>query len=66
MGSLYDTKVRIDSAIKSRNLDAVAVNGEIVLRAGFLLAFINPSTPDDPAKLQKLRTAAQQVLGVSV
>lgn len=66
MGQLYDIKQKIESIIDAKNLDAVKTKGQIGLKAGFMLAFISPSTPDDNAKLDKLKVAAREVLNVSL
>lgn len=66
MGQLYDLKQKIESLIEAKSLDAVKVKGQIGLKAGFMLAFISPSTPDDNAKAEKLKAAAKEVLNVSL
>lgn len=66
MGALYDAKVKIERAIAAKKLDLRLSMGTIGLKAGFMLAFINPSTPDDAAKLAKLKGATQEVLGVAI
>ncbi len=62
MGSLYDLKVKIDKLIDSKKLDGPAVRGKIALQAGFLLALVTPTMPDDAAKLDKLKKAVESVL----
>ena len=62
MGQLYDLKTRIEQKIKADGLDAADVKGKIGLRSGTLLAFISPTTPDDPAAVAKLRSAIADVL----
>ena len=54
---------RIDAAIRKRRLDPFKVRGEIAIKAGFGLGFIDAETPDDPEKLRKLKAAAGAVLG---
>jgi hypothetical protein len=66
MGAMYDVKMSIEQAINAKKLDLAQTNGSIALKAGVLLALVSPSTPDDPVKLQKLRTAAKEVLGVNL
>lgn len=63
MGNLYDLKQKIESVIEVKKMDVVKTRGQIGLKAGLMLAFINPNTPDDNMKLEKLRTAAREVLG---
>ncbi len=66
MGKLYDARLAIEKIIDAKKLDAVKTKGEIGLKAGLMLAFINQSTPDDDAKLQKLKAAAKEVLHESI
>lgn len=66
MGQLYDAVAEIDRTISARGLDTAKVKGEISMKAGFFLAIIFPHTPDDPEKLIRLRTAAKDVLGITV
>lgn len=63
MGKLYDLKQKIESVIEAQKMDAVKTRGQIGLKAGLMLAFISPNTPDDVTKLEKLKTAAIEVLG---
>ncbi len=62
MGVLYDIRAKIDKAIEERRLDGAALKGKIGLQTGFLLSLISPGSPDDPAKMEKLRKAAADVL----
>jgi|WetSurMetagenome_2_1015567.scaffolds.fasta_scaffold36067_1 hypothetical protein len=66
MGQLYDTKLRIETIIKSKNLDATKTLGLIGPKSGMVVAFISPTSPDDPQKTAKLKMAAKDVLGVDV
>ena len=66
MGRLYDAVAQIDRICQDRGLDGAKTKGEISMRCGFFLAIIFPHTPDDNEKLDKLREAAQTVLGVSL
>jgi hypothetical protein len=66
MSAIYDIKIKIEDVIKSQNLDATAVRGKIGLKAGFLLAFVKPDSPDDPTKLTKLRAACKEILNLAV
>ncbi len=63
---LYDLRMRIEAHIKSSGLDAMEAKGKIGLRAGKLLAFISPTTPDDPAAIAKLKAAAKEVLNLNL
>jgi len=66
MGRLHDAVLEIDRICQDRGLDSVKAKGEISMKSGFFLAIIFPHTPDDTEKLEKLRAAAQSVLGVSL
>jgi len=62
MGALYDAKQKLEKAIAEKKLVAAEVRGAVSLRAGLLLTFIDENTPDDDAKLARLRAAALAVL----
>lgn len=66
MGQLYETIQRIEQAIARKNLQPFRAKGLIALKAGFSLALVDASTPDDSAKLASLKQAAQDVLGEPV
>jgi len=66
VGRLYDAVEEIDRVCQARGLDSVKVKGEISMKAGFFLAIVFPHTPDDADKLDKLRSATRDVLGVSL
>jgi len=66
VGQLYDLRVLIEDRIKASGLDAMDVKGKISLRSGKLLAFISPTTPDDPAATAKLKRAAEEVLNITL
>ena len=66
MGRLYDSVTEIDRICAQRGLDGVKVKGEISMKSGFFLAIIFPHTPDDLVKLERLHSAAKEVLGVSI
>ena len=63
MGQLYETIQRIEQRIARRNLQPFKTKGLIALKAGFSLALIEATSPDDAGKLATLRKAASQVLG---
>ena len=65
MSALYDIRILIENKINADHLDAAEVKGKISLRAGKLLAFITPNTPDDPVAVAKLKQAAKDVLHMS-
>ncbi len=62
MGKLHDMVKRIDGVIHRKNLPIFITKGKIGIRAGFILATIEPTTPDDPARIQALASAAREVL----
>jgi hypothetical protein len=64
MGVLFDLRTKIDRTIEDKRLDGSAVRGKIGLQTGFLLSLINPSTPDDPVKIDKLKKAVEAILQV--
>ena len=66
MSQLYDMKLVIEQKIKDDKLDAAEVKGKIGLRSGTVLAFISPTTPDDPAKVAKLKAALKEVLNLNL
>lgn len=63
MGQIYAIKTQIDQIIQQKGLDPAQVRGKIGMKAGVLMTLISADTPDDPAKLAKLRTAAEEILG---
>lgn len=65
MSQLYDLRLLIESTIKSNGQDAMDVKGKIGLRSGRMLAFITPTTEDDPAAVAKLKQAVKDVLNIS-
>ena len=66
MGRLFEGIVEIDRVIAARGLDAVRTKGRIGMKAGIFLDMIFPDTPDDPDKIERLREAAEDVLGTSI
>jgi len=62
-GGLHRLVQLIDATIARRMLDRYRVRGEIAIRAGFALDFLDPDTVDEPASVERLREAARAVLG---
>lgn len=62
-GALHRLLEEIDAAILRGRHDRFKMRGRIALMCGFALDLVDAQTPDDPEKLQKLRTAAATVLG---
>ena len=65
MSQLYDLRLLIETTIKSKGLDAMDVKGKIGLRSGRMLAFITPTTADEPQAVAKLRQAVKDVLNIN-
>jgi hypothetical protein len=63
MGQIFTLKTQIEQIIQERGLDPTQTRGKIGMKAGVLLSLINAGSPDDPAKVSKLRQAAEEVLG---
>jgi hypothetical protein len=66
MGRLNDMKTKIEKTITDRKLDGAAIRGKIALQTGFILSLVNASSPDDPAKVEKLKKAAEAVLQLAL
>ena len=66
VSQLNALKLRIEEKIRADKLDEAAVKGKIGLRSGKLLAFITPTTPDDPAAIAKLKAAAKEILNITL
>lgn len=66
VSQLYDLKLRIEEKIRADKLDETATKGKIGLKAGKLLAFITPTTPDNSAEIAKLKAAAREILNLSL
>jgi hypothetical protein len=64
MGRLYDGCQQILRWVETEGLDPLKARGAIALEAGFLISMVEPATPDDPRKVEKLKYAAQKVLGI--
>jgi hypothetical protein len=62
MGELFDAKLKLDRIIREKNLNASEVTGKLSLRSGVLLSLVRQDTPDDPAKIEKLRDAVRKLL----
>lgn len=64
MGKLYDYAQRIQQHIEENNLDVFKTRGAIAMRVGFIVTLVRPDDPDEPEKVQALRDAAKEVLGL--
>ncbi len=56
----------IEKIIKERKLDEFQTKGQIGLKAGLMITFIKPDTPDDINKIAALKKAVKEVLGVQL
>jgi len=66
MGLLYDARMKVEAHIREKGLDAAQVKGTIGLKSGVVLAIVGPNTPDDPRKVERLRAAVREVLGIDL
>lgn len=66
MGNLYDAKIKIDKIIEEKKLDPFQIKGAIGLKAGLLVGFLRPDTPDDTTTLEQLRRAVKEILNESI
>lgn len=66
MGRLYDDCTRIQEYIDRNNLDVFRTRGALALECGFLITLIGPNDPDDSQKIEALRKAAKNVLGLDL
>ena len=64
MGKLYEYRERIQQYIEQQGLDVFKTRGELAIKCGFLITLVNPDDPDDPQKVQALRDAARELLGL--
>lgn len=64
MGKLYDYAQTIEEHIQRNNLDVFKTRGAIAMRVGFIVTLVRPDDPDDPEKVQALKDAATEVLGL--
>ena len=66
MSQLYEMKMRVEEAIQANGLDAADVKGKLGLKSGMLIALISANTPDNPQTIAKFRSAAKEVLNLSL
>jgi hypothetical protein len=66
MGKLYDYCVQIQEHIDHQGLDVFRTRGALALECGFLITLVGENDPDEPQKVQALRDAAQNVLGLTL
>lgn len=66
MGQLYEMVQQVDRLIHRKGLPFAKTKGLVVIKAGFSLVLIDPTTPDDESKAERLRAAVKDVLGESL
>jgi hypothetical protein len=66
MGKLFEYRNIVEDKVKALGKDKFKVKGEIGMKSGLVLGMIDANTPDDPAKVQALKTAIKEVLGIAV
>ena len=66
MGKLYDYCQQIQGYVERNNLDVFRTRGALAMQTGFIITLIGPDDPDDPEKIQSLKAAAQDVLGLTL
>jgi hypothetical protein len=66
MGKLYEYSQQIQKHIEANNLDVFKSRGELAMRCGFIVTLITPDEPDDPAKMEALRSAAKTVFNLDL
>ena len=64
MGKLYDYSQAIEQHIQRNNLDVFKTRGAIAMKVGFIITLVKPDDADDYEKVQALREAAQELLGL--
>jgi hypothetical protein len=63
MGQLYEMVQQLDQLIQRKGLPFAKTKGLVVIKAGFSLVLVDPSTPDDPSRIERLRAAVKEVVG---
>jgi hypothetical protein len=68
MGRLYDACQKVTAELKRDRgvAEQTRLRGEIALRVGYLVTLVGPSEADDPTRIQALKLAAADVLGIYV
>lgn len=66
MGRLYDGCQKIAEYIDANGMDVFKTRGAVAMKTGFLITLVGPDDPDDPTKIQALKEAARDVLGIEL
>lgn len=64
LGKLYDYAQAIEQHIQRNNLDVFKTRGAIAMRVGFIISLVRADDPDDPVKIEALKKAALDALGL--
>jgi hypothetical protein len=66
MGQLLDMRNKIDAHVAKKKLEQFKVRGQLTLACGFMVGFVNASTPDDPKQIAALKKASKTVLNLDL
>ncbi len=66
MGKMFNILEKAKEKAKEKGMPENLTILRIGLKTGIVVKNITSDTPDDPAKIQKLQTAASEVLGESI
>lgn len=67
MGRYYEMCQYLKEEVNSKfpdGKDKFHILGKIVMETGELVSLVSPDTPDDLAKIEKLKSAAKSVAGI--
>ena len=63
MSKLYDARLKVEKLLTDQKKgDVTELRGKIGMKIGFLLSLVTPTSPDDAARLERLRKAVEEVL----
>jgi hypothetical protein len=63
MSKLYDARLKVEKLLtEQKQADVTELRGKIGMKIGFLLSLVTPTSPDDAARLERLRKAVEEVL----
>jgi len=66
MGRLYNGCQQVLQEIDRQGLDLFKTRGALALETGFLVSMVSPDDPDDEARIELLKKAARDVLGLTL
>jgi hypothetical protein len=66
VSQLYDMRLRVEEAIEAKGLDGMDIKGKLGLKTGMLISLISASTPDNLEKIAKFKSAAKEVLNLTL